>query len=193
MAIFDFFHAVLNRLLSWIHLAENQEYGWETVDRMTGRLGREQEPLLKKLKLLLLFNPLTEWLDTTHLMRLYIHNNSVRGTEGSPASWNKIKRFVETYNIDMNDFTPSDISQYPTFEDFFVRHHAPRSRPIHNPDEGSSAVVVADSRVVVYETVSETKKLWIKGHSFNISSLVMDSALGSQFRDGAIASFRLSP
>ncbi|KAK7394019.1 hypothetical protein QQX98_013197 [Neonectria punicea] len=195
MGIFDFVHAILNRLLSWIHLAENQEYGWKTVDRTTGRLGREQEPLLKKLKLLLLFNPLTEWLDTTHLMRLYIHNKSVREgrTEGTPASRNKIKRFVEAYNIDMNDFTPSDISQYPTFEDFFVRHRTPGSRPIHKPDEGSSAVVVADSRVVVYETVSETKKLWIKGHNFNMSSLVMDSALGSKFRDGAIASFRLSP
>ncbi|KAH6959750.1 phosphatidylserine decarboxylase [Ilyonectria sp. MPI-CAGE-AT-0026] len=195
MGISNFFHAVLNHLLSWIHLAENREYGWKTVDRTTGRLTREQQPLLKKLKLLLLFNPVTEWLDTTHLMRRYIHNKSVREgrTEVTLASRNKIQRFVETYNISMDDFTPSDISQYSTFEDFFIRHHAPGSRPIYKPDEPSSAVVVADSRVVVYETVSETKQLWIKGHNFSIASLVMDTALGSQFRDGAIASFRLSP
>jgi hypothetical protein len=35
------------------------------------------QPLLKKLKLLLLFNPLTEWVDTTHAMRLYIYNKTM--------------------------------------------------------------------------------------------------------------------
>lgn len=39
---------------------------------------REQIPLLKKLKLLLLFNPLTEWIDTTHMMRLFIHRKSIQ-------------------------------------------------------------------------------------------------------------------
>ena len=38
----------------------------------------EQIPLKKKIKLLFLFNPLTEWLDTTHAMRLYIHRESVK-------------------------------------------------------------------------------------------------------------------
>lgn len=38
---------------------------------------REQEPLMKKLKMLFLFNPLTEWIDTTHAMRLYMHNKSI--------------------------------------------------------------------------------------------------------------------
>lgn len=44
----------------------------------TGKYEREQQPLLKKLRLLLLFNPLTEWIDSTHLMRLYIHNKSIK-------------------------------------------------------------------------------------------------------------------
>jgi hypothetical protein len=39
---------------------------------------REQEPLLKKLKLLVLFNPLMEWIDTTHLMRLYAHDKTLK-------------------------------------------------------------------------------------------------------------------
>lgn len=53
--------------------------------------------------------------------------------------------------------------------------------------------MVADSRVVVYETVAESKKIWIKGDDFTITNLVMDKQLGSLFYDGSIASFRLSP
>jgi phosphatidylserine decarboxylase len=39
---------------------------------------REQQPLLKKLKLLLLFNPLMDWVDTTHAVRLWTHDRSLR-------------------------------------------------------------------------------------------------------------------
>jgi phosphatidylserine decarboxylase precursor len=93
----------------------------------------------------------------------------------------------------MNDFEPSDINAYSNFEDFFVRHHTAESRPVAEKENSSRAVVVADSRVVVYNTVTETKKLWIKGRDFNITNLVMDTQLGALFTDGAVASFRLSP
>jgi phosphatidylserine decarboxylase precursor len=113
--------------------------------------------------------------------------------EAQPASKKQIRGFVETYHINMNDFEPSDISKYNTFAEFFTRHHAPGSRPIHAPDDNAEAVVVADSRVVVYESVEETKRLWIKGNDFSITHLVMDTQLGKHFGDAAIASFRLSP
>jgi hypothetical protein len=77
--------------------AQNRQVGWQSVVRkvtissyatillpysrvttasQTGKLEHEQQPLLKKLKILLLFNPVLEWIDTTHAMRLYIHNTS---------------------------------------------------------------------------------------------------------------------
>ncbi|KAI1413909.1 putative phosphatidylserine decarboxylase [Hypoxylon sp. FL1857] len=193
--ILFFVDSFLNYLLQRCHLSANGEYGWKSLDRKTGRLMREQQPLTKKLKLILLFNPLTEWIDTTHLMRLWIHNKSVRKgeEEGTPASHNQIKTFVKTYGINMNDFEPSDIEKYKTFEDFFIRAHRAGSRPIHDPDDPAGAVVVADSRVVTYDSVDETKKLWIKGTDFTITNLVMDTQLGAHFADAAVASFRLSP
>ncbi|KAL2837023.1 phosphatidylserine decarboxylase-domain-containing protein [Aspergillus pseudodeflectus] len=69
----------------------------------------------------------------------------------------------------------------------------PGSRPIHEPDSNSSAVIVADSRVVFYEAVAKSKKIWIKGEDFSITNLVMDKKIGPQFHDGPVASFRLSP
>ena len=99
-----------------------------------------------------------------------------------------------------------------TFEDFFVRKHKPGSRPIFaendnvkpshtfpapmsstNPFIQTRAVVVADSRLVVYDTVSQTKRLWIKGKNFTIANLLQDTQLAESFTDGAVASFRLSP
>ncbi|RYP51415.1 hypothetical protein DL769_010818 [Monosporascus sp. CRB-8-3] len=195
MVLLDILHAIVNYFLSWIRLTQNSEYGWKSLDRKTGRLMREQQPLTKKLKLLLLFNPLTEWLDTTHAMRLHMHEESIKAgkEENSGASKKQIKGFVETYGINMADFEPSDIDKYRTFAEFFTRAHAPGSRPIFALDDDSKAVVVADSRVVVYESVAETKRLWIKGADFSITNLVMDMQLGARFDGAAVASFRLSP
>lgn len=93
----------------------------------------------------------------------------------------------------MKDFKPSDPSAYATFEDFFARHHTPQSRPIYEEDDMTKAVVVADSRVVVYPSVSQTKALWIKGKNFTLENLILDPERANVWTDGAIASFRLSP
>lgn len=113
--------------------------------------------------------------------------------EGAPESKNKIKSFVDAYGINMDDFDPSNIEEYPTFEDFFTRRHKKGSRPIYEPKSPYSAVVVADSRVVTYATFPEAHKLWIKGHNFSIEHLIMDRQLARTFTDGSVASFRLSP
>ncbi|PGH07524.1 phosphatidylserine decarboxylase [Helicocarpus griseus UAMH5409] len=195
MGLLEFVHRLVDWMLSWIMMIQNREVGSMTIVRKTGKFEREQQPLMKKLKLFLLFNPLTEWLDTTHAMRRYLHKGAVEQgkKEATSASRKQIRGFVDFFHINMNDFEPSDISAYGTFEDFFVRAHKPGSRPIHSPHDPSNAVVVADSRVVVYETVEQSKKIWIKGLDFSMTSLVMDQQLGPQFANGSVASFRLSP
>ncbi|CAH0042579.1 unnamed protein product [Clonostachys rhizophaga] len=186
-------HGAVDKVMSWVH--PNAHWGWVSCDRKTGRLEREKQSLWRKIKLLLLFNPLTEWVDTTQAMRLYTHNRTIKQgeKEGTPESSKDIKQFIEKFGIDMNEYEPSDINEYSTFEDFFVRAHKDGSRPIHEPQNPAHAVVPADSRVVAYESVAETKRLWIKGKNFSISTLVMDTELGSQFDGAAVASFRLSP
>ncbi|KAI3575816.1 phosphatidylserine decarboxylase-domain-containing protein [Fusarium oxysporum f. sp. albedinis] len=193
LSVSAFFHNALNYLLSWVH--PNAHWGWLSCNRKTGQLEWEIIPLGKKLKLLFLFNHITEWIDTTHAMRLYMHNKSLEKgkKEASPASKQQISKFVDYYGINMDDFDSSDINEYNTFEDFFARAHKAGSRPIHRPDDALTAVVVADSRVVTYESVAETKKIWIQGHDFSITNLVMDTQLGSKYENAAVASFRLSP
>lgn len=113
--------------------------------------------------------------------------------EGTPGAKSQIRSFVDTYGINMDDFEPSDIENYDTFEDFFTRKHKPGSRPIHEPDNPSTAVVVADSRVVTYDSFGMARKLWVKGKDFCVANLIMDRQLARTFDGGSVASFRLSP
>jgi len=195
MQFLENIHRVVDYALALVKLVQNREVGWWTLNRKTGKYEREQQPLFKKLKLLLLFNPITEWIDQTHLLRLWIHEKTIVAgqREASKASSHQIKAFVDFYHIKMGEFQPSNINEYSTFEDFFVRQHAVGSRPIFAENDPTKAVVVADSRVVVYPSVSQAQALWIKGKNFTIENLILDSERAKIWADGGVASFRLSP
>ncbi|OCL05547.1 putative phosphatidylserine decarboxylase [Glonium stellatum] len=188
-------HSLLDYLLSFCSLIQNREVGWKTWDRRTGQFMREKQLLWKKTKLLVLFNPILERIDNTHALRPWIHDKTIKEgiEEGKSISHHRIKPFIDFYHINMKDFSPSDPDAYAKFEDFFVRAHADSSRPIHAPSDPSSAVVVADSRVVVHETVSFAQRIWIKGRDFTMAEFLQDNIAVERFADGAIASFRLSP
>ncbi|KAH7350565.1 phosphatidylserine decarboxylase-domain-containing protein [Rhexocercosporidium sp. MPI-PUGE-AT-0058] len=195
MQILKYIHSVIDYALALLKLVQNREVGWQTLERKTGKYQREQQPLLKKLKLLLLFNPFTEWIDQTHLLRLWIHKKTIAAgqKEASKASSNQIKAFADFYHINMEEFWPSKLEEYSTFDDFFIRQHAVGSRPIFAENDPSKAVVVADSRVVVYPSVSQAQALWIKGKNFTIGNLILDHEQAKVWTDGSVASFRLSP
>lgn len=188
-------HSVVDYGLQCTKLVQHRQVGWLTKNRKTGELVREQVPLMKKARMLLLFNPLTEWVDRTHLFRYWLHEKTdhSKGKEEDPRSTEQIKAFVDFYKIDMEQFEPSDIHEYKSFQDFFIRHHKPGTRPIAAPDDTSVAVCVADCRMVVYDTVEETHKLWIKGRDFSIAQLIQDKVAARPWANGAVASFRLSP
>ncbi|KIX96318.1 uncharacterized protein Z520_08096 [Fonsecaea multimorphosa CBS 102226] len=193
--ILQWIHQILDYALSTIRTVQNRQIGWKTLNRKTGCYEREKQPIWKKIKLWILFSRPIEWIDRTQLLRLWIHEKTIKAgkEEGTPASARQIKAFVDFYHINMEDFTPSDIHEYRTFEDFFIRQHKPGSRPIFEPDDPTRAVVVADCRLVVYPSVAQTKKLWIKGKNFTVGNLIRDDEAAKVWHNGAIASFRLSP
>lgn len=93
----------------------------------------------------------------------------------------------------MTQFDPSSPEEYSSFQEFFVRKHAPGARPIYEPDDPTKAVAVSDSRVAVYPTVHMTKELWIKGCAFTMANLIRDQDRAKPWDNGAVAVFRLSP
>jgi phosphatidylserine decarboxylase len=74
----------------------------------------------------------------------------------------------------MEEFQPSELNEYAIFADFFVRQHTVGSRPIFAESDPTKAVVVADSRVIVYPSISQAQVLWIKGKNFIIENLILD-------------------
>ncbi|KAL8865479.1 MAG: hypothetical protein Q9198_009303, partial [Flavoplaca austrocitrina] len=113
--------------------------------------------------------------------------------EGTKSSRRQIAGFVDFYHINMCDFDPSDIFAYPTFEAFFIRKHTGSSRPLFEPSNAARAICVADSRLVTYDSVSQSRTIWIKGKHFTIENLIQDKRAAQAFLDGSVASFRLSP
>jgi len=115
----------------------------------------------------------------------------------SPESVHSIPSFIQTYKINVDELLEPDISKYKNFNEFFSRKLKPDARPVENPapDAFCSA---ADSRVTVYESVSEAQKFWIKGDEFTLKKLLygadqsnMDPSL--PLEDASLAIFRLAP
>lgn len=77
MWLLDKVHALFNAGLRQLRLLEDRQVGWLTLDRKSGNFKREQQALWKKLKLLLLFNPITEWIDQTHALRIWTHRKNL--------------------------------------------------------------------------------------------------------------------
>ena len=105
-----------------------------------------------------------------------------------PKSAEKIPEFVKFFDIDMTQFTPSDISEYPHFNSFFYRKLKKNVRK----SETNFVVCPADSRVMVFESISEATKIWIKGDHFSMEKL-LGPVLCKQYKEASIAIFRLAP
>jgi phosphatidylserine decarboxylase len=81
MGLLDFIHRSLDSGLAQVKLVQNREVGWMCVNRKTGKYQREQQPILKKLKLLILFSKVVEWIDFTKLFRLWLHERTIKESE----------------------------------------------------------------------------------------------------------------
>ena len=51
----------------------------------------------------------------------------------------------------------------------------------------------ADCRITVFQSVSEATRIWIKGKTFSLSSLLVDPGLVRQWPDCSLAIARLAP
>ncbi len=183
----------------WYNNIRTGHVGHQCLIRSTGRVIREQMPLKKRLRLLLLFSPECEWIDRVYIFRQYLHHEAdVSGKyENSPGSKKDIAGFIRQYGIDMSEFEPSDPDNYQCFNDFFTRAHKPGSRPLAEPGNDSVTVSAADSRLVVFDTVKLTKTFWIKGRNFSVTTLMGGDETAEEraqrWNGGSVTVYRLSP
>lgn len=137
-------------------------------------------------KKLLQFDSVGELLKTVSIREGEIYN--------SPSSVKAIPSFIETYNLDLSDALHTEFSCYENFNDFFTRKLKPGARPIQDEEDPATVPSIADCRLMVYDTVGQATKFWVKGREFTIPNLLGCSKKEARaFEHGSLAIFRLAP
>lgn len=87
------------------------------------------------------------------------------------------------------------IEQFKNFNEFFYRELKPDARPCSAPENPRIIVSPADSRSVVFNTLDEATKIWVKGREFSVARL-LGSAYpqdAKRYTNGSLGIFRLAP
>lgn len=90
--------------------------------------------------------------------------------------------FVKTYSLPLDELLIPDIQHgYKNFNDFFSRRLKEGARPPAEPENPRVMVSPADCRAVVFQSVSEAQKIWIKVclHYHHASIIVQRNVLRS--------------
>jgi len=111
-----------------------------------------------------------------------------------PASAREISSFIAFHQLDMSEVL-LPIEQFKSFNEFFYRALKPGQRPCSAPDNPKIIVSPADCRSVVFNTIDDATKVWIKGREFSISRLLGKAYPedAKRYVGGALGIFRLAP
>lgn len=107
-----------------------------------------------------------------------------------PSSKKKILPFIEEFQVDAHEFL-EPISQFHSFNDFFIRKLKPEARPIVT--DPLRVIIPADGRYYFYQNIEEADGFTIKGQKFNLSTLLDNSTLAHEYADGSMVIARLCP
>lgn len=193
------------KLSGWIHthlvpegFQKNIEkkFGNFVVIRSTGEYHYEEMPIYTRIGMHLLFGGYYRGkvVGTNVMHSLFLKETLRQGLYFTqPESAKQIPSFVQHYNIEMDNYVISKISDYKNFNEFFTRAILPDKRPISEIEDDSILVSAADSRLSVFTSVEAATKFWIKGKKFTLANLLQNPELSDELDGGSIAIFRLAP
>ncbi len=156
-------------------------------DRETGDL--IEEPVFSQKSLFFLYhNPIGRFISSCFLRFHWVSKLYGRQAK-SPKSRKKIAGFVQRLGINLEEAI-RPLADYQSLDDFFTRKLKPEARPIDpNPKH---LITPADGRVLVYPKLEE-HKLSVKGSEVEVSELLQDQHLTTQFQNGSALVVRLAP
>ena len=101
-----------------------------------------------------------------------------------------IRRFVQHYQVNMDEAANPDIASYASFNDFFTRALQPGARPLAQAD----LVCPVDGAISQLGAIAVDQIFQAKGHCYSTTALLGgDSAMAAQFQHGHFATLYLSP
>ena len=103
------------------------------------------------------------------------------------ASIQKIKPFIQDFNIDMR-FVEKD--SFASFNDFFTRRLKPSA--LQFCKDSFCLASPSDGKILAYKNISNSNFI-IKGNRFNINSFLRDTFLSQHYQDASLIIIRLAP
>ena len=165
-------------------------------DRITGQINEERMSVYVRLGIRLLYKALGARDMERRMIRKMLRSMSVKQGKkyDDPASASSIEGFIAFHQLDMSEvLLPT--SDFKNFNEFFYRALKPEARPCSAPDRPEIIVSPADCRTVVFNTIDDATRIWVKGREFSIEHLI-----GSvypldvkRYKGGSMGIFRLAP
>ena len=108
---------------------------------------------------------------------------------GALTQW-AIRRFIQQYQVNMQEAAEPDPSAYTSFNAFFTRALRPDARPLADSD----LVCPVDGAVSQLGNIDAGRIFQAKGHGYTATALLAgDGKLAEHFVDGQFATIYLSP
>lgn len=103
-----------------------------------------------------------------------------------------ISSFIQRFSVDMSEAAETNINNYKSFNEFFIRRLKPDARPINqNP---TSIVSPADGVIAELGQIKQNKLIQAKQHDFTLQDLLGgNTTLANTFQDGHFATIYLAP
>ncbi|TFY51364.1 hypothetical protein EVJ58_g10610 [Rhodofomes roseus] len=164
-------------------------------NRLTGQLEEEKMQVYVRLGIRLLYKGWKSRMEGARARRLLKSMSIKQGLKyDSPESARDIPSFIAFHNLKVDEIL-DPLDSFKTFNQFFYRKLKPTARPVEEPDNPSRLVSGADCRLMVFETVAEATRLWIKGREFTVARLLGEQyrAEAERYLGGALCIFRLAP
>ncbi|MEW4982736.1 MAG: archaetidylserine decarboxylase [Cycloclasticus sp.] len=102
-----------------------------------------------------------------------------------------IKTIIKQFGVDMSEAVEPNPEVYETFNAFFTRELRDDVRPLERGRTTISCPV--DGAISQIGTIEDGEIFQAKGKSFNLSALLGNDALSSEFEDGQFTTIYLSP
>ncbi|KAI5462682.1 phosphatidylserine decarboxylase-domain-containing protein [Mariannaea sp. PMI_226] len=165
-------------------------------DRITGQINEEKMSVYVRLGIRLLYKGLKSRDMENKRIRKMLKSLSIKQGKkfDDPASKDEIEKFIEFHGLNMSEvLLPLD--EFKNFNEFFYRALKPGARPCSAPDHPRVVVSPADCRSVVFNSITQATKIWVKGREFNMKRLLGDAYPEdvARYEGGALGIFRLAP
>ncbi|KAH6899764.1 phosphatidylserine decarboxylase-domain-containing protein [Thelonectria olida] len=165
-------------------------------DRLTGQINEEKMSVYVRLGIRLLYKGLKSRDMENKRIRKLLKSLSIKQGKkfDDPASKDEIEKFIDFHGLDMSEVLLS-LDEFKNFNEFFYRALKPGARPCSAPEHPRIIVSPADCRSVVFNSITQATKIWVKGREFNMKRLLGDAYPEdvSRFEGGALGVFRLAP